>query len=174
MAVKIKLKRIGKIRHPQYRIIVADSRTKRDGRALAEVGYYDPMINPSVIKVNSERVAYWLGVGAKPTETVQKLLTVTGDWQSFTGVGDPAGTLEVAPARADKSDAYAEAVVAAASADNEKAAKQAAAKVRGSAEAADEVAVEALAVVDAAADAEAAEVEAGDAPAESAEADSKA
>ena len=113
-------------------------------------------------------------MGAHPSYFVLKLLTVTGDWQSFTGVGDPAGTLEVAPARADKSDAYAEAVVAAASADNEKAAKQAAAKVRGSADAADEVAVDALAVVDAAADAEAAEVEAGDAPAESAEADSKA
>ncbi len=173
MAVKIKLKRIGKIRHPQYRIIVADSRTKRDGRAIEEVGYYDPMINPSVIKVNSERVAYWLGVGAKPTETVQKLLTVTGDWQTFTGVGDPAGTLEVAPARADKSDAYAQAVVAAASADNEKAAKQAADKVRGAAAAASEVTEEALEVVDAAAAAEAAEVEAEDVSAVSVEADSK-
>ena len=171
MAVKIKLKRIGKIRHPQYRIIVADSRTKRDGRAIEEVGYYDPMINPSVIRVSSDRVAYWLSVGAKPTETVQKLLAVTGDWQKFTGVGDPAGTLEVAPARADKSDAYAEAVVAAASADNLKAAEKAAEKVRGAAAAADEVAEEALAVVDSAAAAEAAAVEVAAEPAAGTEAD---
>ena len=79
MAVKIKLKRLGKIRNPQYRIVVADSRTKRDGRAIEEIGLYHPKEEPSLIKVDSERVQYWLGVGAQPTEPVLRLLQITGD-----------------------------------------------------------------------------------------------
>ncbi len=86
MAVKIRLKRMGKIRAPYYRIVVADSRTKRDGRAIEEIGKYHPTHDPSVIEVNSERVQYWLGVGAQPTEQVAAILKVTGDWQKFKGL----------------------------------------------------------------------------------------
>ncbi|MCE7079947.1 30S ribosomal protein S16 [Streptomyces sp. ST2-7A] len=89
MAVKIKLKRLGKIRSPHYRIIVADSRTRRDGRAIEEVGLYHPVQNPSRIEVDSERVQYWLGVGAQPTEPVTAILKVTGDWQKFKGLPAP-------------------------------------------------------------------------------------
>ena len=89
MAVKIKLKRLGMIRNPQYRIVVADSRTKRDGRAIEEIGLYHPKENPSRIEVNSERAQYWLGVGAQPTEPVLKILKLTGDWQKFKGEPAP-------------------------------------------------------------------------------------
>ncbi|GAB3123382.1 30S ribosomal protein S16 [Streptomyces calidiresistens] len=89
MAVKIKLKRLGKIRSPHYRIIVADSRTRRDGRAIEELGLYHPVQNPSRIEVDSERVQYWLGVGAQPTEPVLAILKVTGDWQKFKGLPAP-------------------------------------------------------------------------------------
>ncbi|MCK1798832.1 30S ribosomal protein S16 [Streptomyces sp. XM4193] len=89
MAVKIKLKRLGKIRSPHYRIIIADSRTRRDGRAIEEIGLYHPVQNPSRIEVDSERVQYWLGVGAQPTEPVQAILKVTGDWQKFKGLPAP-------------------------------------------------------------------------------------
>ncbi len=91
MAVKIRLKRLGKIRTPHYRIVVADSRTKRDGRAIEEVGQYHPKNDPSIIQVDSERVQYWLGVGAQPTESVVALLKRTGDWQKFTGSDEPSG-----------------------------------------------------------------------------------
>lgn len=110
MAVKIKLKRLGKIRNPQYRIIVADARAKRDGRAIEEIGIYHPKEEPSLIRVDSDRVQYWLGVGAQPTDPVRVLLKVTGDWQKFTGEGDPAGTLRVAEPKANKLDAFAKAV----------------------------------------------------------------
>ena len=96
MAVKIKLKRLGKIRSPHYRIVVADSRTRRDGRAIEEIGLYHPMENPSFIKVDSDRVQYWLGVGAQPTEPVQAILKVTGDWQKFKGLPAPAPLLQPA------------------------------------------------------------------------------
>ncbi|OEV02417.1 small subunit ribosomal protein S16 [Streptomyces sp. Amel2xB2] len=101
MAVKIKLKRLGKIRSPHYRIIVADSRTRRDGRAIEEIGLYHPVQNPSRIEVDSERVAYWLGVGAQPTEPVEAILKVTGDWQKFKGLPAPA-PMKVAEPKADK------------------------------------------------------------------------
>ena len=101
MAVKIKLKRLGKIRSPHYRIIVADSRTRRDGRAIEEIGLYHPVQNPSRIEVDSERVQYWLGVGAQPTEPVQAILKVTGDWQKFKGLPAPA-PMKVAEPKADK------------------------------------------------------------------------
>ncbi|MBQ0827946.1 30S ribosomal protein S16 [Streptomyces tagetis] len=101
MAVKIKLKRLGKIRSPHYRIIVADSRTRRDGRAIEEIGKYHPTYNPSVMEVDAERVAYWLGVGAQPTEPVLAILKKTGDWQKFKGEPAPAPLLVAAekPAR---------------------------------------------------------------------------
>ena len=101
MAVKIKLKRLGKIRSPHYRIVVADSRTRRDGRAIEEIGLYHPVQNPSLIQVDSERVQYWLGVGAQPTEPVLAILKKTGDWQKFKGEAAPAPLL-VAEPKADK------------------------------------------------------------------------
>ena len=114
MAVKIKLKRLGKVHAPQYRIVVADSRTARNGRAIEEIGIYQPLANPSVIQVDSERVQYWLGVGAQPTEAVAAILKVTGDWQKFKGLPGAEGTLEVAAPKASKMVAFEAAVQAAA------------------------------------------------------------
>ncbi|BFU42873.1 30S ribosomal protein S16 [Krasilnikovia sp. MM14-A1004] len=105
MAVKIRLLRMGKIRNPQYRIVVADSRTKRDGRAIEYVGIYHPKEDPSVIQVKSERVQYWLSVGAQPSEAVQRLLEKTGDWQQFKGLPAPPPLLVAAP-KADRLAAY--------------------------------------------------------------------
>ena len=96
MAVKIRLKRMGKIRAPFYRIVVADSRKKRDGAVLEEIGKYHPTENPSLIEVQSERAQYWLSVGAQPTEQVAALLKVTGDWATYKGEGDAAGSLKSA------------------------------------------------------------------------------
>ncbi|MDX6332958.1 MAG: small subunit ribosomal protein [Streptosporangiaceae bacterium] len=110
MAVKIKLKRMGKIHAPFYRIIVADARTKRDGRAIEEIGKYHPKNEPSFIEVDSDRAQYWLSVGAQPTDPVRKILEITGDWQKFKGLPGAEGTLRTAPAKADKKDAYAAAV----------------------------------------------------------------
>ncbi|MEO3924577.1 30S ribosomal protein S16 [Micromonosporaceae bacterium B7E4] len=126
MAVKIRLLRMGKIRNPQYRIVVADSRTKRDGRAIEFVGIYQPKEHPSVIEVKSERVQYWLSVGAQPSEAVQRLLEKTGDWQKFKGLPAPPPLL-VAPERADRTAAYeAEAKAAAGLTESAKPAKKAA------------------------------------------------
>ncbi|UQU66240.1 30S ribosomal protein S16 [Couchioplanes caeruleus] len=117
MAVKIRLLRMGKIRNPQYRIVVADSRTKRDGRAIEYVGIYQPKHDPSVIEVKSERVQYWLSVGAQPSEAVQRILEKTGDWQQFKGLPAPPPLL-VAPEKANRQAAYeAEAKAAAGVAD---------------------------------------------------------
>ncbi|HZE66773.1 MAG TPA: 30S ribosomal protein S16 [Sporichthyaceae bacterium] len=99
MAVKIKLKRLGKIRAPFYRVVVADSRTKRDGRAIEEIGKYHPTHDPSVIEIDTERAQHWLKVGAQPTEAVMALLKVTGDWQKFKGLPGAEGTLRVAEPR---------------------------------------------------------------------------
>jgi small subunit ribosomal protein S16 len=110
VAVKIRLKRLGKIREPYYRVVVADSRTKRDGRAIEEIGKYHPKLEPSLIEINSERVQYWLSVGAQPTEQVQHLLTVTGDWQKFKGLPGAEGTLRTGESKADKKDRYEELV----------------------------------------------------------------
>ena len=85
MAVKIKLTRLGKIRNPQYRVIVADARTRRDGRSIETIGLYRPKEEPSFVQIDSERVQYWLSVGAQPTEAVEALLKLTGDWQKFKG-----------------------------------------------------------------------------------------
>ena len=106
MAVKIKLMRMGKIRAPYYRIVVADSRTKRDGRAIETIGKYHPTEEPSLIEVDSERAQYWLGVGAQPTEPVAAILKVTGDWQKFKGEPGAEGTLRVAEPRVDKRVAF--------------------------------------------------------------------
>ena len=99
MAVKIKLKRMGKIRSPHYRVVVADSRTKRDGRAIEEIGKYHPTYEPSLIEIDSERAQHWLKVGAQPTEAVLALFKVTGDWQKFKGLPGAEGTLRVAEKR---------------------------------------------------------------------------
>lgn len=96
MAVKIKLKRLGKIRQPHYRIVVADSRTRRDGRAIEEIGLYHPTYNPSKIEVDSDRAQYWLSVGAQPTEPVLAILKLTGDWQKHKGLPAPAPLLQPA------------------------------------------------------------------------------
>ena len=96
MAVKIRLKRLGKIRAPYYRIVVADSRTKRDGRVIEEIGKYHPTEEPSFIEVDSERAQYWLSVGAQPTEQVTAILKITGDWGTFKGDKDAKSTLKVA------------------------------------------------------------------------------
>lgn len=94
MAVKIKLTRLGKIRNPQYRVAVADARTRRDGRAIEVIGRYHPKEEPSLIEINSERAQYWLSVGAQPTEPVLKLLKITGDWQKFKGLTWRSGPVE--------------------------------------------------------------------------------
>ena len=110
MAVKIRLKRLGKIREPYYRVVVADSRTKRDGRAIEEIGKYHPKLEPSLIDINSERAQYWLSVGAQPTDQVRHLLTITGDWQKFKGLPGAEGTLRTGEVKADKKDRYEELV----------------------------------------------------------------
>lgn len=108
MAVKIKLQRLGKIREPFYRIIVADARERRDGRAIETIGKYGPKQEPSLIEVNSERAQHWLGVGAQPTEPVQRILEVTGDWQKYKGLPGAEGTLktpEPKPSRLERFNA---------------------------------------------------------------------
>ena len=144
MAVKIKLKRVGKVHAPQYRVVVADSRTARNGRAIEEIGIYQPLEDPSVIKVDSERVQYWLGVGAQPTEAVAAILKVTGDWQKFKGEPGAEGTLKVAEAKADKKIAYETAVKEAASEPKTPVRKKAEVKVEEAAAKVEEV-VEAVA-----------------------------
>ena len=115
MAVKIRLKRLGKVRVPMYRIVVVDARKKRDGRVLEEIGKYHPKEDPSYISVVSERAQYWLGVGAQPSDAVAKLLKITGDWQTFKGVGGTEGTLKVAEPKRSKQDIFNEALKDAAS-----------------------------------------------------------
>jgi small subunit ribosomal protein S16 len=113
VAVKIKLQRLGKIRAPYYRIIVADARTRRDGKAIETIGKYHPKEEPSLIEVVSERAQYWLGVGAQPTEPVQRLLEITGDWQKFKGLPGAEGTLKVAEPKPSKQDLFNAALAAA-------------------------------------------------------------
>ena len=121
MAVKIRLKRLGKIRVPQYRIVVVDSRKKRDGKVLEEIGKYHPKEEPSLIDVVSDRAQYWLGVGAQPSEAVEAILKVTGDWQKFKGLPGAEGTLKVKEPKRAKLDIFNEAL------------KEAAAEPKGSA-----------------------------------------
>jgi small subunit ribosomal protein S16 len=110
VAVKIRLKRLGKVRVPQYRIVVVDSRKKRDGRVLEEIGKYHPKEDPSYISVVSDRAQYWLGVGAQPSDAVAAILKITGDWQKFKGLPGQEGTLQVAAAKRDKIDVFNEAL----------------------------------------------------------------
>ena len=110
MAVKIRLKRLGKIRVPQYRIVVVDSRKKRDGKVLEEIGKYHPKEEPSFIEVTSDRAQYWLGVGAQPSEAVEAILKVTGDWQTFKGLPGTEGTLKVKEPKRSKLDIFNEAL----------------------------------------------------------------
>ena len=133
MATKIRLKRLGKIRAPYYRIVVADSRTKRDGRVIEEIGKYHPTEEPSLIEISSERAQYWLGVGAQPTEQVAVLLKITGDWQKFKGLPGAEGTLRVKEAKVGVAEAI-EAVADAAEKVKARAAeKKSAAKAEASA-----------------------------------------
>ena len=167
MAVKIKLMRLGKMRAPYYRIVVADARTKRDGRVIETIGKYHPKENPSVIQVDAERAAYWLGVGAQPTDPVQKILSKTGDWQKFKGEAAPAPLL-VAEPKADKKAVFEaaakESIEAAGAATTPK--KKAAPK-KAAEETAPEAAADEAPSAEAAADeAPAAEAAAEEAPAE--------
>jgi small subunit ribosomal protein S16 len=102
VATKIRLMRLGKIRAPYYRIVVADSRTKRDGRVIETIGKYHPKEDPSFIEVDSDRAQYWLSVGAQPTEPVAAILRVTGDWQRFKGEAAPAEGVKTAAPRPDR------------------------------------------------------------------------
>lgn len=110
MAVKIKLQRLGKIRTPHYRVVIADARTRRDGKVIENIGIYEPKQNPSVIRIDSERAQYWLGVGAQPTDPVLALLKITGDWQKFKGIEGAEGTLEVAPEKPSKLELFNQAL----------------------------------------------------------------
>jgi small subunit ribosomal protein S16 len=113
VAVKIRLKRMGKIRSPFYRVVVMDSRTKRDGRAIEEIGKYHPTEEPSLIQIDSDRAQYWLSNGAQPTEAVAALLKITGDWQKYKGEPGAEGTLRVKEPKTSKKDLYEAALAAA-------------------------------------------------------------
>jgi small subunit ribosomal protein S16 len=106
VAVKIKLMRLGKIRSPHYRIVIADSRTRRNGRAIETIGKYHPKEEPSLIQVDSDRAQHWLSVGAQPTDPVMALLKITGDWQKFKGLPGTEGTLRVAAAKPSKLELF--------------------------------------------------------------------
>ena len=156
MAVKIRLKRMGKIRQPYYRVVVVDARKKRDGKVIEEIGKYHPKEEPSFIEVTSDRAQYWLGVGAQPSEAVEALLKITGDWQRFKGLPGAEGSLKVAEPKRDKTEIFNEALKDAANEPKREAVtKKAAAKKAPAAEAP-------------AAEAPAAEAPAAEAPAEEA------
>lgn len=169
MAVKIKLQRVGKIRNAQYRVVVADARTRRDGQVIENIGIYHPKEEPSLIRIDSERAQYWLGVGAQPTEPVAALLKVTGDWQKHKGLDGAEGTLKVADEKPSKLDLFNQALEEAAGGPTAEAITEKRKKAKEEAEA--------KAAAEAAAEAEAAEAEAEsddaaeDAPAEEAEAE---
>ena len=135
MATKIRLKRFGKIRAPYYRVVVADSRAKRDGKVIEEIGKYHPKEDPSFISVVSERAQYWLGVGAQPSEAVEAILKVTGDWQKFKGLPGAEGTLKTAAPKPDKLELFNKALAEAhSSADGEAVTKKSAKKAEPKAE----------------------------------------
>ncbi|WP_019818354.1 30S ribosomal protein S16 [Saccharomonospora saliphila] len=113
MAVKIKLQRLGKIREPYYRIIVADARTRRDGRAIETIGKYHPKREPSYIEVDSERAQHWLSVGAQPTVPVENILKITGDWQKYHGLPGAEGTLKTPEPKPSKQELFNAALAAA-------------------------------------------------------------
>lgn len=138
MATKIRLKRMGKIRAPHYRIVVMDSRTKRDGRAIEEIGIYHPKNDPSVIQVNSERAQYWLSVGAQPTEAVVALFKRSGDWQKFSGDTSPSG-IDAQPEKVDRVALFNKALE---EADDDAPVASAISKKKAAAESADEAPAE--------------------------------
>lgn len=133
MAVRIRLKRMGKIHAPFYRIVIVDSRKKRDGRVIEEVGTYNPMPNPSEIHVESDRIQYWLGVGAQPSDAVRRMLVLTGDIARFNGKEDAVSRVEVS--EHNRAAAAEEAVKAAESKAEKVKAKAAEAKAKAEAEA---------------------------------------
>ncbi len=139
MAVKIRLKRMGRKFAPFYRVVVLDGRKKRDGRVIEEIGLYDPMQEPSLIRIDGDRAKYWLGVGAQPSNTVLNLLKITGDWQSFKGLPGAEGTLKVKDVDAAAQAAEAAVRTAAAEAEKRKAAE---AKAKADKEAAEAAAAE--------------------------------
>ncbi|WP_026460130.1 30S ribosomal protein S16 [Schaalia suimastitidis] len=145
MAVRIRLKRMGKIHAPVYRVVVVDSRKKRDGRVIEEIGLYDPTPNPSIIRIESERAQYWLGVGAQPSDQVRNLLVLTGDIARFNGKKDAVSRVKVA--EGDKVAEAAEAIKAAESAAEKRKADASAAKAaeKAAAEESAEETAEALA-----------------------------
>jgi small subunit ribosomal protein S16 len=161
VATKIKLMRLGKMREPHYRIVVADARTKRDGRSIETIGEYHPKSDPSVIKVDGDRAAYWLGVGAQPTEAVTAIFKVTGDWQKFKGLPAP----EPMKLPAEKPDKQAVFNAALAEVSGEPAAESGATTPKKKATKATAPKAEAPAAEAPAADAPAAEAPAADAPA---------
>ena len=172
MAVKIKLQRLGKIRNAQYRVVIADARTRRDGAVIENIGIYHPKEEPSLIKIDSERAQYWLGVGAQPTEPVLALLKVTGDWQKYKGLDGAEGTLKVAEEKPSKLDLFNQALEEASNGPTAEAITEKRKKAKEEAEA--KAAAEAEAEAKAAAEAEAAEAaaeEAEGAPAEEAPAE---
>ncbi|MDN5684184.1 30S ribosomal protein S16 [Corynebacterium glyciniphilum] len=148
MSVKIKLQRLGKIRTPHYRVVIADARTRRSGKVIENIGIYEPKAEPSVIKIDSERARHWLSVGAQPTEPVLALLKVTGDWQAHKGLPGSEGTLKAQPEKASKLDLFNAALAEAADAPTaeaitdkkRKAKEEAEAKAAAEAEAADKAA----------------------------------
>ena len=175
MAVKIKLQRMGKIRNAEYRVIVADARTRRSGKAIENIGIYQPKQEPSLIQIDSERAQYWLGVGAQPTEPVLALLKVTGDWQKHKGLDGAEGTLKVAEEKPSKLDLFNQALEEASNGPTAEAITEKRKKAKEEAEA--KAAAEAEAEAKAAAQAEAAEAaaeEAEEAPAEEAAEEEKA
>ena len=165
MAVKIKLQRVGKIRNAQYRVVIADARTRRDGRVIENIGIYHPKEEPSLIQIDSERAQYWLGVGAQPTEPVLALLKVTGDWQKHKGLDGAEGTLKVAEEKPSKLDLFNQALEEASNGPTAEAITEKRKKAKEEAEA--KAAAEAEAEAKAKAEAEAAEAaESEDTPAE--------
>ena len=162
MAVKIKLQRLGKIRTPEYRVVVQDARTKRSGKVIENLGIYQPTQEPSLIQIDSERAQYWLGVGAQPTEPVMALLKITGDWQKFKGIEGAEGTLKVAEEKKSKLDLFNEALAEAADGPTAEAITEKKRKAKEEAEAkaaAEKAAEEAAAAEAAKAEEEAAEAE---------------
>ena len=175
MAVKIKLQRVGKIRNAQYRVVIADAKARRDGKVVENIGIYHPKQEPSLIKIDSERAQYWLGVGAQPTEPVLALLKITGDWQKHKGLDGAEGTLKVAEEKPSKLELFNQALEEASNGPTAEAITEKRKKAKEEAEA--KAAAEAEAEAKAAAQAEAAEAaaeEAEEAPAEEAAEEEKA
>ena len=165
MAVKIKLQRVGKIRNAQYRVVIADARTRRDGAVIENIGIYHPKEEPSLIRIDSERAQYWLGVGAQPTEPVLALLKVTGDWQKHKGLDGAEGSLKVAEEKPSKLDLFNQALEEAKNGPTAEAITEKRKKAKEDAEA--------KAAAEAAAAEEAEAAESADAEGESAEAESE-